>query len=218
VQILAWIITSILVYLNISMVFGQASDFFISSDSIGWKSLIIAGGLFFISLLLISLLYPLLRKKAAPRSLELHKTPGEFAEIVIPTYRKIAVALDFSKRDQELIAHAISLATAKTEIVVLHIVESASAKILGIESDDLETRKDQENLDRYVTYIKQKGFAATSMIGFRNRTEEIPRLVKETNADLLVIGSHGHSGVKDWIYGETINAVRHKLKIPVLIV
>jgi manganese transport protein len=35
---------------------------------------------------------------------------------------------------------------------------------------------------------------------------------------MLVIGAHGHSGVKDWFYGETINAVRHGLKIPVLIV
>jgi manganese transport protein len=44
------------------------------------------------------------------------------------------------------------------------------------------------------------------------------RLVKSAKAELLVIGAHGHSGVKDWFYGETINAVRHGLKIPVLIV
>jgi manganese transport protein len=35
---------------------------------------------------------------------------------------------------------------------------------------------------------------------------------------MLVIGAHGHSGVKDWVYGETIDKVRHELKIPVLIV
>jgi manganese transport protein len=55
-------------------------------------------------------------------------------------------------------------------------------------------------------------------LGFRNRQKEIPRLVKEANADLLIIGAHGHSGMKDWLYGETIDAVRHQLKIPVLIV
>jgi manganese transport protein len=63
-----------------------------------------------------------------------------------------------------------------------------------------------------------KGYEAECKLGFRNRNKEIPRLVKEANADLLIIGAHGHSGVKDWLYGETIDAVRHQLKITVLIV
>jgi manganese transport protein len=33
-----------------------------------------------------------------------------------------------------------------------------------------------------------------------------------------VMGAHGHAGVKDWLYGATINHVRHELKIPVLVV
>ena len=35
---------------------------------------------------------------------------------------------------------------------------------------------------------------------------------------MLVIGAHGHTALKDFIYGETVNAVRHELKIPVLVV
>jgi manganese transport protein len=42
--------------------------------------------------------------------------------------------------------------------------------------------------------------------------------VKEAKADMLVIGAHGHTGLKDLIYGETTDAVRHELSIPVLIV
>ena len=55
-------------------------------------------------------------------------------------------------------------------------------------------------------------------LGFKNRAKEIVRIVKATNADLLVIGAHGHRGLKDWLYGATIDSVRHQLKIPVLIV
>ena len=44
------------------------------------------------------------------------------------------------------------------------------------------------------------------------------RIVKENNADMLVLGAHGHTGFKDFIYGETVNSVRHELKIPVLVV
>jgi manganese transport protein len=35
---------------------------------------------------------------------------------------------------------------------------------------------------------------------------------------MLVMGAHGHTGLQDFIYGETVNTVRHELKIPVLIV
>jgi manganese transport protein len=35
---------------------------------------------------------------------------------------------------------------------------------------------------------------------------------------MLVIGAHGHSGIKDLLYGQTVGAVRHELKIPVLVV
>lgn len=67
-------------------------------------------------------------------------------------------------------------------------------------------------------FLQSKGFSAESFLGFRSRQKEIIRLVKEAGADLLIIGAHGHSGMKDWLYGETIDAVRHQLKIPVLIV
>jgi manganese transport protein len=56
------------------------------------------------------------------------------------------------------------------------------------------------------------------LLGFRNRAREIVRMVKESRADMLVVGAHGHRGIKDLIYGQTVNTVRHQLKIPVLMV
>ena len=70
----------------------------------------------------------------------------------------------------------------------------------------------------HASQLKLKGYTAIATLGFRNRVKGIAKIVNDSKADLLVIGAHGHSGVKDWIYGETINAVRHQLKIPVLIV
>ena len=35
---------------------------------------------------------------------------------------------------------------------------------------------------------------------------------------MLVVGAHGHTGFKDIIYGETVNSVRHELRIPILMV
>jgi manganese transport protein len=102
--------------------------------------------------------------------------------------------------------------------VLLHIVESAGAKLLGKETDDYETRKDIERLESYVQQLKEKGYSVIGEVGFRSRVKEIVRIVKENNADMLVIGAHGHTGIKDFVYGETVNAVRHELRIPVLVV
>jgi manganese transport protein len=97
-------------------------------------------------------------------------------------------------------------------------VESVPAKLLEKESDDLETRTDQQHLDFYVERFKQLGYNAIGVLGFNRRSREIVRIIKEANADMLVIGAHGHAGIKDWFYGQTIDAVRHELKIPVLVV
>ncbi len=218
VQVLAWLIAAVLVYLNIRMVTEQATSYFHNSGHVFWKVIIVLGGLIFLILLMIAILYPLMSKKTKKVLLEVHSGPPVLEDIKLPAYKRIAVALDLSSRDTKLIAHAMKQANVDTHITVIHIVESASAKMLGTEADDFETRKDQEKLDEYVRYLQAKGFEADCQLGFHNRQKEIPRLVKESDADLLVIGAHGHSGVKDWLYGETIESVRHKLKIPVLIV
>jgi manganese transport protein len=90
--------------------------------------------------------------------------------------------------------------------------------LLGRETDDYETQKDKERLEFFVTQLKERGYQAEGILGFQNRAKEIVRLVKENNADLLIVGAHGHTGLRDFIYGETVNSVRHELKIPVLVV
>jgi len=54
--------------------------------------------------------------------------------------------------------------------------------------------------------------------GYKNRKKEIVRLASESSADMLVMGAHGHKGLHDFIYGQTVNAVRHQLKIPIMVV
>ncbi len=218
VIVLASLIAAVLVYLNIRMVAEQAADFFATSGSIFWKAVIIIAGLFFISLLIVAIIYPLRKRKQKAITKEIHAQQGIIENASVPSYHKIAVAIDFSSNDTKLIAHAIGQARNNASFVLIHVVESVSATIYGKESDDLETRKDKEKLDDYVSQLIAKGFVVEAKLGFKNRAKEIVRIVKEEKADMLVIGAHGHTGIKDLIYGETTDAVRHELSIPVLIV
>ena len=215
---LASIITGILVYLNISMVYGKASEFFATPGNLLWKVVIVLCGLFYVGLLIIAIIYPLRKKKPVIAETILHPGSPELKPMVIPSYNNVAIALDFSEHDDKLIAHAIGQGNKETTYILLHVVESGAARLMGRETDDLETRKDKQRLDLYKQQLEDRGFKAISVLGFDKRAKEIVRITNENNADMLVIGAHGHTGLKDLLYGQTVEAVRHDLKIPVLVV
>ena len=216
-KITAWLIAGILIFLNLKMLINEAASAWVDVTIFSKIGLIILG-IISLALLFYTLLFPLFKTTPKTSSIEMHPDIEEINQLVIPEFKVIAIALDFSEKDQKLIAFAIGQGKENTRYILVHVVESASAKLLGTDSDDYETRKDKERMDWYVNQLQQLGYAAEGHLGFRNRAKEIVRIVKELNADMLVAGAHGHTGLKDFIYGETVNTVRHELKIPVLIV
>ncbi len=213
----AWAIAGILVFLNLSMLTNEVASSW-STAAIYSKIGFISLGLVSLALLLYILLFPLFKTVQKSASIQMHPDLELINQLDIPEFKVIAIALDFSEKDQKLLSFAIGQGKENTRYVLVHVVESASAKLLGTDSDDYETRKDKERMDGYVNQLQQRGYLVEGHLGFRNRAKEIVRIVKELNADMLVAGAHGHTGLKDFIYGETVNTVRHELKIPVLIV
>jgi len=116
-----------------------------------------------------------------------------------------------------MLAFGIGQGGTNAVYFLIHIVESASA-VFGTDSNDLETIKDQQQLQLYAEQLARQGLNATAILGYRDRSAEIIRIVKETQADLLLLGAHRHTGLKDIVYGETVNSVRHGINVPVLIV
>jgi manganese transport protein len=216
-KITAGAIAAILVYLNLRLLVEKSIVIF-DADAVWPKILLIATAIFFGSILIYITFFPLFKYKIAQKSIAMHSAVNLLPELVIPTYNNIAIALDFSKDDHKIIAYALGQGNENSNYLIIHIVESASANLLGENSNDNETTKDKEQLEQYVNQLQAKGLKVTAEVGYKSRVKEIVRIVKEKKADLIVMGAHGHSGVKDIIYGETVNAVRHELKIPVLIV
>ncbi len=174
--------------------------------------------LLFIGLLAVAIIYPMKKKRQLRTDARLHREAKPLVIKAIQPYPVIAVALDFSDNDQLLISHALGQGHAGTRYVLIHVVESVPARLYEHQSDDIETQKDKEHIDYYAAQLKEKGYNADAFIGFGERAKEIVRLVNESGASMLVIGAHGHSGIKDLLYGETINTVRHELHIPVLVI
>ena len=95
-------------------------------------------------------------------------------------------------------------------------------KHIGITIDfsgnDNETQLDIDNLKQYQKTLESLGYKTEQKIGFGSAPTEIVKIVKESNIDMLVMGAHGHKGLKDLVFGTTLDAVRHKVSIPILII
>lgn len=216
-KVLAWLIAAVLVYLNINMLHNEVASAW-EGFGLPARAAIIAASIIFSALLLYISLMPFFKPKGVKNTINMHDAPLQIQPIEAPVYKKIAIAVDFAGDDSKLIGAALGQGNEHTTYYLVHIVESAAAKIRGRDSDDYETREDTNYLMQYVAQLKEKGYNAVPLIGFRSRVREIARLVEESGADMLVMGAHGHRGINDYIYGQTVDAVRHQLKIPVLIV
>ena len=212
----AWLTAAVLITLNIQNLINEVSWVF-TSDAFIPKLLVGSAGSFFLALLLFIIIQPFVKKDKGLASIQMHPNMI-MKDFSIPVFSKIAVALDYSIFDEKLLAYAIGQGKETTHYLLIHVVESASAGLLGNQSDDYETRNDKERIESYVAELKLRGFTAEGFLGYKSRAKEIVRIAKDLNADMIVMGAHGHTGLKDFIYGETVNTVRHELKIPVLIV
>lgn len=217
-KVLAWLVALILVFLNVKLIVEEILGFFEQDGKIGWKIVIVIAVLLFIWLFLMMTFLPIVQRRRHKKNIALHREPLPLENLFIPQTQHIAIALDFTNNDERLIAHAISQGKQYASYTLMHIVESVSASYLGAASDDTETRKDRERLQSYAEQLRKLGYTVNVEMGFKNRVSEIVRLVKVAEADLLVMGAHRHSGIKDYLFGETIESVRHQLEIPVLII
>lgn len=216
--IVAMAITAVLLFLNIKMVLGKSIAFLSENNNFWYDALVIGGLVLFTILLLLTIFYPMLNRNRKQGENRMHTQKLNLETIVISDYKQIALALDFSELDEKIISHAFKQASSETKFLLIHVVESAGARILGNYTSDKETEQDEEQLKIYCEQIERLGKQASICLGYGNRSVEIARIVKEGNADLLIMGAHGHSGILDFVYGQTIESVRHKVKIPVLVV
>ena len=217
-KIAAWAVAAILVFLNVKLVFDSSVLAFEQSGNLLGKIGIIIAWLAFAWLFCMMTFLPVLHKRKQRKSMLVHNEEKPLQNLEVPLISRIAVSLDFSDNDEKVVAYALAQGKESAHYILMHIVETASSSYLGESTDDYETREDLERLRLYADQLQKLGFAVTTHLGYRNRVNEIVRIVKEENAHMLIMGAHRHTGIKDLLYGETVDGVRHKLSIPVLIV
>jgi manganese transport protein len=217
-RLAAWLIAVTIVILNIKLVYEEISGWLTNSQHpvIIWSLVIPVIAAAFVLLVYITfrpLVYKVINQRLAGTA-----PPLPYQHQQIAAYRRIAICLDFSKVDENVINSALTIGTTQAEYLLIHIVETVGAHVMGNEIQDYETHTDTSHLQQYAAELGRQGYRVNIKLGFGNPKTQIPALTKAFNADLLVMGSHGHRIMKDMIFGTTIDAVRHGVKIPVLII
>jgi manganese transport protein len=221
VKISAWVIATIIVGLNVKLVFQEVEGWLTGAGNDSWiiwvtvVPVCIAAAL----LLLYITFKPLLERRTAERKAKVpHGTAVTLDINNSPVYKRIAITLDFSAIDNLAVQSALAQGGTQAHYVLLHVVETAGAMVYGSEIADLESSEDRVSLENYRAQLQEKGYNVEIRIGYGNPKGKIPAMVREFDADLLVMGAHGHRFFKDLIFGTTVDTVRHRVKIPVLIV
>jgi manganese transport protein len=218
VQVAAWLSALIIVGLNIKMVGDQIFEWLETSNHawLIWLT-VIPAAIGAIALLLYVTISPWIKQHQLNTDL-LHAHKKELSTLQIAPFRKIAVAIDFSSLDSKSISTALSQGGKDAQYILIHIVESAGAHMFGGEIADFESEEDKKSLEIYAQTLRDAGYNCIVKIGYGNPKKSISKAVNEEKADLIVMGAHGHRGMKDLFFGTTIEAVRHKVNAAVLVV
>jgi nucleotide-binding universal stress UspA family protein len=142
--------------------------------------------------------------------------------------RKILCPVDFSETSDLALLYAISLARAfNAELDVLHVVAPPVTSLPGehflgdfVQADmDALASACRERVDRLLAEAPcTEHIAVTPLVVCGIPYLEIIRVAGESQADLLVMGTHGRSGIEHLLIGSVAERVVRKAPCPVLTV
>ena len=222
VNVLAWVTAGIIIGLNAWLLVDTIGGWLASAGK--WRTLVwlltVPAGIGLAVLLLWVTLEPWIsRRKLGRAPVELPEIAGAASEQA-PVYHRILVPLDHTGLDRLAVSHAAAMARLHgARLYLLHVEEGVTSQLYGRESSTAEVEAGEQYLERIAQSLRDQQIAVeTSISHSSSPKKEIVRYAREINPDLVIMGAHGHGGLKDLIFGTTINPVRHNLNIPMLIV
>ena len=216
-RVLAWIAAVIILALNVKLVLGTIAAG-LEAGHFAVRYVLLPVTVLLAPLLAWMLFEPIWRGWRGRRRMMV-PTPilSPLESSLAQQYGRIALALEASPQDGNILAGVIPLLrTARAEVLLIHVVESATARFIGTTVDDEEARHDADYLERVAGRLREAGMNCVTKIGAGDPSEEIARIAEEEHVDLIVAGSHGHRLLGDLFHGSTVSELRHLTSLPIL--
>jgi nucleotide-binding universal stress UspA family protein len=135
-------------------------------------------------------------------------------------YSRILVPLDGSELAQVALPHAVHLAALfQAELILLRVAyapaypgsDPVTAQHAVVAESDIY-------LKAVATSLSAQGFTLHTSVRYGNAAEEIIAFASQESVALIVMATHGRSGVGRWLLGSTAERVLRGTTVPILLV
>jgi nucleotide-binding universal stress UspA family protein len=136
-------------------------------------------------------------------------------------YKHILIPLENSSADETILRHIRPLARiGDAKLLLVHVADGWVARNFNqlqlAESEEM--KEDRAYLEKRVRELTREGFSCDAVLALGEPSDEIIKLAREKNVDLIAMTTHGHRFISDILYGATVDKVRHEVEVPVLLV
>ncbi len=134
--------------------------------------------------------------------------------------QKLMLTLDGSELSELAVPLARGLARATQAEIVLF--RAAAAQVVpGLDPSYMQVQvvaEAQQYLEAWEDRLRSAGFNVTSVVSYGPAAEQIVDMAEFLGVDLIVMSTHGRSGLGRWVYGSVADKVLRASNVPVLLV
>ena len=135
-------------------------------------------------------------------------------------YHHILIPLENSPADETILAHIKPLARMTgARLLLVHVSDGWVARNFDqlqlAESEEM--KQDRAYLEKRSRQLAGEGFPCDAVLALGEPSDEIIKLAREKNVDLVAMTTHGHRLIGDILHGATADKVRHEVDVPVLL-
>ena len=135
-------------------------------------------------------------------------------------YHHILIPLENSSADETILMHIKPLARMTgAKLLLVHVADGWVARNFNqlqlAESEEM--MQDRAYLEKRGRELTGEGFSCEAVLALGEPSDEIVKLAREKNVDLIAMTTHGHRLISDILYGATADKVRHAVDVPVLL-
>ncbi|MEZ4674746.1 MAG: universal stress protein [Caldilineaceae bacterium] len=144
------------------------------------------------------------------------------------TIKRLLVPLDGSSLAEEALLHAVALAKSTgASLLLLHVIQAidpTNQRLLFHTKAEAESALHQWTLDgeNYLTSVgqrlQQQGVTAEGRVRVGDPDRMICATAVDAAIDMVVMSTHGRTGIKRWVYGSVANKVLRGIECPLLLI
>jgi nucleotide-binding universal stress UspA family protein len=135
-------------------------------------------------------------------------------------YHHILIPLENTPADETILAHIKPLARMTgAKLLLVHVSDGWVARNFNqlklAESEEM--KQDRAYLEKRTRELTDDGFPCDAVLALGEPSDEIIKLAREKDIDLIAMTTHGHRFISDILHGATADKVRHEVNVPVLL-